>query len=257
MTPKPPRHPILRRWVKVAIVPGSAYLMLCLFVGFAQRSLLYFPTHEAAESALLPWSLNGETIGFCRPVNEPKTVWLMFHGNGGQAADRSYVLPKIPPSDSLYVLEYPGYGSRGGSPSKESINAAALTAYRALQRVFPSTPIGVIGESIGSGPASSLASVPLPPAKIILAVPFDTLANVAARRFPFLPVRMLLLDRWDNIAALQTYPGPIEIYAAIDDEIIDFAHAKNLSAQLPAAKFTAIEGGHNTWSSSSRVRIER
>jgi len=66
----------------------------------------------------------------------------------------------------------------------------------------------------------------------------------------------MLRDRRDNIAALRNYAGPVEIYAAIDDEIIHFTQAKNLSTQIPAARSTAIEGGHNTWSSSSRVWIE-
>jgi hypothetical protein len=102
-----------------------------------------------------------------------------------------------------------------------------------------------------------LASASPAPDKIILVVPFDTLADVAVRHFPFLPVRLMLRDRWDNIAALRNYTGPVEIYAAIDDEIIHFTHAKNLSTRIPAARLTAIEGGHNNWSASPRVRIER
>ena len=112
---------------------------------------------------MLPWQVNGETIGFHRPVPAPQTIWLMLHGNGGQASDRTYVLP----------------------------------------------------------------------------------------------VRLMLRDRWDNIAALRNYAGPVEIYAAIDDEIIPFAHAKNLSVQIPTARFTAIEGGHNSWSASPQVKISR
>jgi len=115
----------------------------------------------------------------------------------------------------------------------------------------------VLGESIGSGPASYLGSVSAPPDKIILVVPFDTLANVASAHMPFLPVRLLLRDNWDNISALKTYTGPIEIYGAINDGIIDFKHAKNLAARLNTAKFIALEGGHNDWSASERVRIER
>lgn len=138
-----------------------------------------------------------------------------------------------------------------------TINTAALAAYQALRREFPGKPIGILGESIGSGPASFLASASPAPDKIILVVPFDTLADVAARHFPFLPVRLMLRDRWDNIAALRNYPGPIDIYGALDDEIINFAHAKNLSARIPAARFTAIEGGHNSWSASPQVKISR
>ncbi len=248
---------LIKRGALVGAVPAAVYAAFCVFVGLSQRNLLYFPTHHAADPAMLPWTVNGETIGFHRSVPSPQTIWLMMHGNGGQASDRTYALPRMAPTDALYVLEYPGYGRRDGQPSLATINTAALAAYQALRREFPGKPIGILGESIGSGPASFLASASPAPDKIILVVPFDTLADVAARHFPFLPVRLMLRDRWDNIAALRNYPGPIDIYGALDDEIINFAHAKNLSARIPAARFTAIEGGHNSWSASPQVKISR
>ncbi len=248
---------LIKRCALVGAVPAAVYAALCVFVGLGQRSLLYYPTHHAADPAMLPWTVNGETIGFHRSAPSPQTIWLMMHGNGGQASDRTYVLPQMAPTDALYVLEYPGYGRRDGQPSLPTINAAALAAYQALRREFPGKPIGILGESIGSGPASFLASASPAPDKIILVVPFDTLANVAARHFPFLPVRLMLRDRWDNIAALSNYAGPVEIYGALDDSIIPYDHAKNLAAQLPSAKWIAIEGGHNSWSASPKVKISR
>src|ERR1700677_339820 len=101
----------------------------------------------------------------------------MAHGNGGQAAGRDYVLRRMSKEDSLYVLEYPGYGSREGSPSLESINRAASEAYQLLRSQHPNTPVCVLGESIGSGPACALALEKIPPDKIVLVVPFDTLAS--------------------------------------------------------------------------------
>lgn len=180
----------------------------------------------------------------------------MTHGNGGQADGRAYVLPRMAHTDSLYVLEYPGYGLRAGQPSKETMNAAALSGYEALRKTFPDTPVGVIGESIGSGPASYLASLAHPPDKLVLIVPFDSLANVAFEHMPFLPVRLLLRDDWDNIAALKSYSVPVEIYGAIHDEIIGYDHARNLAAHLRTAKLIGIQGGHNDWSQSDQVRIE-
>ena len=257
MTPKSPRSRVTMTWLALTALAVLGYGAICLFVGLNQRSLLYFPSHTTTPTHLAPWTINGEIIGYCRSVARPHAVWLMTHGNGGQAGARAYVLPRMSPADSLYVLEYPGYGLRAGSPSQSTINAAALAAYQALRREFPTTPVCVLGESIGSGPASYLGSITAPPDKIILVVPFDALANVAAARMPFLPARLLLQDRWDNIAALQSYAGPVEIYAAPDDHVITFSHAKNLADHLKAAKFIAIEGGHNDWSTSPRVRIER
>src|SRR6185369_8440292 len=107
------------------------------------------------------------------------------------AADREYVLNCMSDQDSFYVLEYPGYGRREGSPSIESMNRAAAEAYQLLRKQHQNTPVCVLGESIGSGPACALAREKPGPDKIVLVVPFDSLASMASRRFFFLPVRLM------------------------------------------------------------------
>jgi pimeloyl-ACP methyl ester carboxylesterase len=204
---------------------------------------------------LAPWVENDTIIGYAHRVNHPRAVWLMTHGNAGQASGRGYVVPHVAPNDSLYVLEYPGYGLRAGAPSRDAMNAAAAAAYRILRREFPSLPVGAVGESIGTGPAAFLATLPDPPDRIVLIVPFDTLASVAAEHMPLLPTGLLLRDRWNNIEALGNYSRPVEIYGAENDRIIPCAHARNLAAHLPGAIFTVIPGGHNDWSDSALVRI--
>ena len=181
----------------------------------------------------------------------------MMHGNAGQAADRDYVLKRMSEQDSLYVLEYPGYGARTGTPTLEAMNQAASDAYQLLRSRNSTTPICALGESIGSGPACALAREKVPPDKIVLVVPFDSLAKVAAGHFPFLPVRFLLRDHWDNVESLNHYTGPVEIFGAEHDTIIPIRHARALASQISNARFTAIPGGHNDWSEHNEVRIRR
>jgi len=243
--------------IRVLIIALITYAVVALVIFLRQRSLLYFPTHREARSTLLPWRVAGKTIGYCREVPNPRTVWLMMHGNAGQAADRDYVLPRISPQDSLYVLEYPGYGSRQGSPCLTAMNLAAAEAYRVLRSSNPGTAVALIGESVGSGPACALASEQVPPEKIVLVVPFDTLAHVASHKFPFLPIRLLLRDHWDNVQALTGYRGALDIYGAVDDQIIPITHAKVLADSVPGARFIPIAGGHNDWPENAQMRIER
>lgn len=220
-----------------------------------QRSLLFYPSHNAAATLLTPWKMDGVMLGYVKLTDKPEAVWLMLHGNGGQASERDTALGCFPPGDSVYFLEYPGYGFRAGSPSRKSMNAAANEGYQELRRLYPNTPICALGESIGSGPASYLCSLPHPPDKLVLVVPFDELASVAAEALPFLPVRLMLFDRWDNREALRNYPGPIEIFGAREDDVIPVKHATNLAAGLPRAKFHQIAGGHNDWSHGEKVRF--
>lgn len=179
----------------------------------------------------------------------------MMHGNAGQAADRDYVLRRLSEQDSLYVLEYPGYGSREGRPSLESMNQAASEAYQLLRSRNPNIPLCVLGESLGSGPACALAQENIPPDKIVLVVPFDSLASVASRYYPFVPVRLLLRDAWDNVVSLKRYTGLIDIFGARDDGIIPIEHARHLAKQIPGAHFIEITRGHNEWSETSQVTL--
>jgi pimeloyl-ACP methyl ester carboxylesterase len=78
---------------------------------------------------------------------------------------------------------------------------------------------------------------------------------VAKEKFPWLPVGLVLRDKWENAVALANYPGPVEIYGATDDQIIPVQHAKDLATKLPRAKFTLIPGGHNAWSYQEALKI--
>jgi hypothetical protein len=248
---------LIKRALRIVAIPFALYLVLVGLVYFRQRSLIFFPTHGQPSMRLKPWLDGKRTIGFCREVSNPQTVWLMTHGNGGQASDRDYVLNRLSDQDSLYVLEYPGYGQREGNPCLQSINQAASEAYHILRSRYPKTPACVLGESIGSGPACSLAREKIPPDKIVLVVPFDSLANIASRRFYFLPVRFMLRDAWDNVEALAHYAGSVDIFGATGDTIIPIDHAKALARQVRGARFIPIAGEHNDWSANNEVRITR
>ncbi|HEX9139844.1 MAG TPA: alpha/beta fold hydrolase [Steroidobacteraceae bacterium] len=233
----------------------SGYLVMLAGCTALQRRYLYYPTHHPDPPGLARWRAGDQLLGYSREVAAPKNIWLMMHGNAGQASDRSYALAAFSAQDSVYLLEYPGYGDRPGAPSMQSINRATTEAYEILSRRFPDTPLCVVGESIGSGPASMLALNPRPPAKIVLITPFDLLSRVAADHLPLLPVRFLLRDNWNNIEALRNYQGPLEIFAARDDEVIRIAHARALAANKPSAIFHEIDGGHNQWSLLGQVAI--
>lgn len=247
---------VIMSMLRIVAVLAVVYIGVAALVYFRQRSLLYFPSHEKASGRLVPWSVNGKTIGFCHEVPNPHAIWLMTHGNAGQAADREYVLAHISGADSLYVLEYPGYGDCEGSPSHDSINQAASSAYQLLRTQHPNTPVCALGESLGSGPACALATEKIPPDKIVLVVPFDNLASVASQHFPFLPVRFMLKDRWDNVESLKDYKGPVDIFGAREDTIIPVEHARALANHFPSAHILEISGGHNDWSQSDQVKIK-
>jgi pimeloyl-ACP methyl ester carboxylesterase len=220
-----------------------------------QRNVLFFPTHEARANGLSQWVTDGQVIGFAREVVQPRNVWLLLHGNAGQAADRTYAMPAFAADDAVFILEYPGYGMRAGKPSRTALDDAARQALGLLRVRFPHTPICVAAESIGSGPAAVLAREPRAPDKFVFVVPFDDLKSVAREHVKFLPVGLLLNGSWDNVKALAGYRGPVEVFGAERDEVIPVAHARALAASLPQAQFHSMPGTHNDWSRGSAVRF--
>jgi hypothetical protein len=76
---------------------------------------MFYPTHHPGDQGLAHWTQDEHSIGFARPVDDPRNIWLLLHGNGGQAADRRYALPAFSEGDAVFILEYPGYGSVPGN----------------------------------------------------------------------------------------------------------------------------------------------
>lgn len=244
-------------------VQVRSLVLLALLTAFAapaahamlEGSFLYFPTHVPNRSQLSEWRIDGQLVGYGRMVAAPRQVWLILHGNAGQAANRQYIVDQLPADTCAFVLEYPGYGLRPGTPTMASINAAATEAYAHLRTQYPGLPIGVLGESLGSGAASFLCTLPNPPDRLVLMVPYDNLLSVAKEHIVFLPVGLLMRDKWDNVQALAAYRGPVDIFGATYDNVIPVAHARNLAKSVPQARYVELPCGHNEWSSSSRTRI--
>lgn len=223
-----------------ALFTPTAHAML-------EGKFLYFPTHAPNQSSLGEWRIGPQLVGYCRTVDTPRSVWLIFHGNAGQASHREYIVNLLPTDASVYVMEYPGYGSRPGKPSMASINIAAREACSELRALHPELPLGVFGESLGSGPASYLCSLVAPPDRLVLMVPFDNLLSVAKRHIRVLPVGLLMRDKWDNAKALKSYRGPVEIFGALYDTVIPVTHARNLAKSIPHAHYVELPCGHNDW----------
>ena len=85
-------RPVLRL---VGIVLGC-YVVGVVVLYFRQCAMLYFPSHALRSSQLAPWVDGEHVIGYCLEVPNARAIWLMMHGNAGQAADRDYALHCLP-----------------------------------------------------------------------------------------------------------------------------------------------------------------
>jgi pimeloyl-ACP methyl ester carboxylesterase len=225
-----------------------------------QYRLLYFPSSSTPSEEYLeandikPWpSSIADYRGFIVPNERDHTngTIVVFHGNGGTAADRAFYVKALGPLGYRVILaEYPKYGGRKGELGEKAFaNDGSETVRLAFAKY--GEPLFLLGESLGCGIAAAIAretSVKID--GIVLITPWDTLASVAQSTFPLLPVRFFLKDKYDNIDNLKAFKGRIAVVGAGRDEIVPIVHAKKLYDSLPATtkKMWIIQGaGHNDW----------
>lgn len=245
----------MRGKLRALLLIGSCSVLALLGCQSLQRRALFHPTHHAGDSGLARWGHEGSLVGLAREVPSPDNIWLMLPGNTGQAADRARMLQVFPARDSVYILEYPGYGQRSGKPSRRTIDAAALAAYQLLRARYAGRHVCVAGESIGSGPAATLGALPQSPDKLVFIVPFADLKSVGRDYSPHAPMGLLLAGSWNNVESLSNYQGPMEVFGAECDTVIDVRHARTLAASRPQATFHLLPGGHNEWSRQPGLRL--
>ena len=258
-----PRTGPLRILLRVAIVAILVWLGLLAFLTLGQQTMIYYPYRDSAgdlEHAALargfePWrNGQGEIIGYhslpaADDSRAPLAV-LIAHGNAGYALHRAdyAALLRAAATDravSVYILEYPGYGARPGSPSQEAFLAAAGEA---LARISADIPVIILGESIGTGVAAATAAAhPDRVAGLLLLTPFDSLANVAQHHYPLLPVRWIMRDQYPSAEWLKNYRGPVAIILAADDSIVPakFGHKLHESYAGPNTLIVAEQADHN------------
>ena len=172
---------------------------------------------------------------------------LVVHGNAGSALDRQYFAQPIHEAASVdvYILEYPGYGSRDGSPGLQSFLAAADEAFDVLPT---SGPIYVVGESLGAGVAAHVARAQREKvAGLVLFMPFDNLVAVAQSKMPILPVSLLLRDAFAPDVWLSDYRGPVKFVLAEADEVIPSRFGRRLYDNYGGPKNLQVIAGarHN------------
>jgi len=218
----------LRRLILLCV---ALYAVACIGCASFQRSLIYYPQHQTAEQVnesaraaeLERWdNPAGQAVGMKRMAPRQPAVGqvLIAYGNGSWTVGCAHYVDEIQSlaAFDVFILEYPGYADRDGSPSQKSIFRAADEA---LQLLGTNKPVYLVGESLGSGVAAYLAGThPDRIAGIILLSPYNRLTSVAQNHMPFLPVSLMLVDRFPSEDYLRNYHGPVGIMVDGRDEVV-------------------------------------
>ena len=178
--------------------------------------------------------------------------WTIFlHGNGGFIGSRGNVERYRLLRDAgfnVLAVEYRGYGASQGAgvPTERGVQADAAAGLEYLRRAFavPPTRIVAYGHSLGGGVATYLATESRL-AALVTEGTFTSLPDVGAAQYPWVPVRMVMRNRFDNVSRAREARMPWVVMHGRPDDEVPFSHAEALAAAGPMVRLVALNGGHD------------
>jgi hypothetical protein len=253
-----------RRWWRSALrivgVPAIVYLGLIGFAMLLEESLIFYPT-PYPEGDWQPAGLKFEDADFTAAdgvrlhgwycaIESPRATVLFSHGNAGNITHRSdeIQLWQRHLHVSVFIYDYRGYGRSQGSPNEAGVYADARAAYRWLneRRGIAADDIVLRGESIGGAVSLELA-LHVPHRALIMESSFTSAIEIGERMMPWLPVRLLIRNRFDSINKIGNYHGPLLVTHGTRDSIVPFEMGQRLfeRANEPKRFYAVRDADHN------------
>ena len=229
-------------FVRIALYVIFGYSVLVVLTYFFQRSMMYFPDTGYPNRVMagvpdmdevrLATADGLELLSWYKPPAEQGGATIVyFQGNGGNIELRGAKARTLMDAGlGVLLLGYRGYGGNAGRPTEAGLYADGRAALDFLAgRGVAADRIVLYGESLGSGVAVQMASERRPGA-LILEAPFTSAADVGASAYPFLPVRLLIKDRFDNLAKIGAIEAPLLLLHGEADRVIPVRHGHILLA---------------------------
>lgn len=176
---------------------------------------------------------------------------IFFHGNAGMVGSRSSVARYALLRDAGFNVvapEYRGYGAAVASgPVSEAgvhADARAALAYLTASLRIHSRRVIAYGWSLGSGPAARLAAE-FDLGAVVTEGGFTSLPDVGAELYPWVPVRLIMRNRFDNIELARRIAEPWIVFHGRRDSEIPFAHGEAIALVGPTARLVPLDAGHD------------
>lgn len=229
-----------------------AYVGIIVLLMLFEQSLIFFPSKYPAgywelqppgsEDVFFTAADGTRLHGWYAAHEDPLAVVLFAHGNAGNITHRADVLQRLHEDlhCTVLVFDYRGYGKSEGSPSEAGVLQDARAARQWLVERAGTAPADLVlmGRSLGTGVVVDLAARD-GARGLVLYSAFPSMPEVAARHYPWLPVRWLMRTRLDSASKIGDYQGPLLQVHGEDDEII--------TADLGRQLFEAAPMQHKQW----------
>jgi len=248
-------------FISIVSVFAIGYAVLAVALFFYQPNLLYFPDMPSREIEATPGDIGLEFEALTLttrddeqldawfiPADPARGVVLFCHGNAGNISHRLVSIQLFHELGlSVLIFDYRGYGQSTGKPTEKGTyrDADAAWDYLVEQRGIPAEHIILFGRSLGASIAADLATRQSA-AGLILESGFTSVPDIAAKLYPWLPVRWFSRYQYDTRKKLANIHSPVLIAHSREDEIILYANGERLfEAANEPKQFLQLRGGHN------------
>ena len=243
----------------VVILAIFSFLLLIAAFYWTQRSLLYFPArihlspaqanaNKAFDEITVTTADNLKLKAWYAPATSSAFSIVFFHGNGDSLKGSAQVAePYIEAGYGFLAVEYRGYSGLPGKPTEAGLYADGRACIQALiQRGVAPGRIILYGHSLGTGVAVQMARE-FPVGGLMLLAPYLSIPALAQIHYPFLPARLLVLDRFENEQKISQIHVPILIASGAADDLIPPSQGMTLFslANQPKEYHSIARRGHN------------
>ena len=217
----------------------AIYLIVLIFLFFFQRNLMYHPDENNYSGDNLEVNIEKVTIKTTDNINllgwfhnknlkSYKTI-VYFHGNAGTLENRIHKLNHFKDMDvNFLIIAWRGFSGNKGKPSEKGLYEDGKSAINwLLDKGVKEKNIVIYGESLGTGVATHL-SQNKNFGGLILETPFTSMIDAAKNFYPYIPVGLLLKDKFDNKSKIKNISIPVLIMHGEVDQIVPFFMGKKI-----------------------------
>jgi alpha-beta hydrolase superfamily lysophospholipase len=224
---------------------------------FFQEKLIFFPDklnesyqfsfNQSFEEVNIKTRDNKQLNGLLFIAERAKGLVFYLHGNAGALNSWGEVAKRYTSLNyDVFILDYRGFGkSEGTINSQAQLFEDVQTAYDEMKKKYREETIVVLGYSIGTGPATKLASVNSLKL-LILQSPYYSLTDMMRHTYPIIPT-FLLKYKFRTNEYIKDCKMPVVIFHGNRDEVIYYGSSLKLKTQMkPQDTLITLNGqGHN------------
>ena len=215
--------------IGIVVIYASVLILLFIF----QRSLMYHPQENNyfgdklevdIEKVNITTSDNINLLGWFhkKDLKKFKTI-VYFHGNAGKLENRIHKLNHFKDMDvNFLIIAWRGFSGNDGKPSERGLYIDGSSAIAWLKNLgLIEKDIILYGESLGTGVATHMAQNN-DYAGLVLETPFTSMTEAAKNFYPYIPVGILLRDKYKNDKKIKNISIPVLVMHGEADQIVPF-----------------------------------